>query len=543
VKRLFPVAGVFFLVMGLYWVFMTDEEAGDNPVKSGNREEDADAGRSPEEPPPALSLAEPDETTQKTDEEEPVARKPSLPRDAIPGERVLTFESEEAYLAGLKDLEAAGATILGRNRALYAVRVKGGLAEGRLSGGKEDYNFRVWTPQPVARENINPGALVPVGQNLRRTLGLVDGEIEFTRLGRGVRIAVLDTGIREHTALGEKPEVRRTFVEGRSGENATVYHGTAVAGLIRSNDAFAPGLAPGAELMDFQVLDGSGQGDSFSVANGIVAAVDAGADIVNLSLGSWGPSSVLESAVRYATEREVLLVAAVGNDGVEAVPYPAAYPDVLAVGSVDAGGATVPFSNQGSSVDLTAPGYQIHALGPENQFLMFNGTSASAPIVSSLAAWILAEDPGAPASVLREELTRLAFDQGDPGVDDVYGAGRVHGKTILERDNEDFRNLGVYSHLETSSGGQLLAELSVENRGNQMERGGNLRIERGGSASNYRIPPLRPEKTFSLQVPLSRGPLPDAGDLPLKAEIIPDGDEFDDVPEDDGLIIRLQPTE
>jgi thermitase len=90
-----------------------------------------------------------------------------------------------------------------------------------------------------------------------------------------------------------------------------------------------------------------------------VYAANHGAQVINLSLGGSNPSSTLENAVNYAISKGVIVVAAAGNNGTEGALYPAAYPDVIAVGSVDPNLQHSSFSNYGSQIDIWAPDAMI----------------------------------------------------------------------------------------------------------------------------------------------------------------------------------------
>ena len=129
----------------------------------------------------------------------------------------------------------------------------------------------------------------------------------------------------------------------------------------------AQGAAPGATILEYVVLDGVGRGDSFTLAKAIYAAVDQGAKVINMSLGSTGDSSVVRDAVAYALSKDVALVAATGNEAINRVAYPAAYDGVVAVGSVDGDPVNAQhlyFSNRGAAVDVVAPGFAVVANWP-----------------------------------------------------------------------------------------------------------------------------------------------------------------------------------
>ncbi|HXQ33348.1 MAG TPA: S8 family serine peptidase, partial [Anaerolineales bacterium] len=149
------------------------------------------------------------------------------------------------------------------------------------------------------------------------------------------------------------------------------------------------GVAPNAQIMPLRVLNASGVGSYSDVAAAIVYAADHGAQVINLSLGGSNPSSTLENAVNYAISKDVIVVAAAGNNGTEGALYPAAYSDVIAVGSVDPNLERSSFSNYGSQVDIWAPGRDILTTKRDGSYRLVSGTSFAAPYVAGASGLLL----------------------------------------------------------------------------------------------------------------------------------------------------------
>jgi len=228
-------------------------------------------------------------------------------------------------------------------------------------------------------------------------------------------------------------------------------HGTHVAGTVAQstdNGVGVAGVAPGAAILPVRVLDADGTGTSVGLASGIIWAVEQGADIVNLSLSSNAPSTVVEEACAYAEEAGVLVVAASGNDGFTSfVSYPAAYDTTFAVGATDLADEVAYYSNQGPELDLVAPGGDLTAdrngdLFPDGVlqesiysgqwgYFMMAGTSMAAPHVSGVAALLVANGITDPV-YLRTALTTSAVDLGTPGPDDAYGHGRLDPQAAFD---------------------------------------------------------------------------------------------------------------
>ncbi|MCJ7795778.1 MAG: S8 family serine peptidase, partial [Thermoleophilia bacterium] len=255
-------------------------------------------------------------------------------------------------------------------------------------------------------------------------------------------VAVLDTGVdASHADLAGQVLAGTSLLDSSDGRNDPNGHGTAMAGIIAANvhdHLGTAGVAQRVRILPVTVLDERGLGTDQDAAQGIAWAVDQGADVINVSLGGEWPSEAMKAAVQYARDKGVVVVAAVGNDGPGvAVRYPAAYPDVIAVGAVDRSGAHLELSNTGPEVDIVAPGASILAPDlpykgiPALDYRTFAGTSFSTAHVAGVAALLLSFAPGlAPAEVQRL-LEKGAVDVGPPGRDDQTGTGRIDAARSL----------------------------------------------------------------------------------------------------------------
>jgi len=236
--------------------------------------------------------------------------------------------------------------------------------------------------------------------------------------GSGVIVAVLDTGIdAAHPALSGRLLPGRDLVNDddvpqdgpEAGEAAGLVqgHGTHVSGIIAR-------IAPQSKLLPLRVLDVNGRGNTYVLAYAIEWAVDHGADVINLSLGSEFDSSVLGSAIAAAQARGVVIVAAAGNDDVETPQYPANFPGVLGVTAVDENDHKAPFANYGAAaVDLAAPGVGITSTVPlsgEIAYAAWSGTSMATPFVSGAAALVKEQQPDASVAAITEQLIAAGGD-------------------------------------------------------------------------------------------------------------------------------------
>jgi subtilisin family serine protease len=254
--------------------------------------------------------------------------------------------------------------------------------------------------------------------------------------GDGVVVAVVDTGVDlAHPDLAGRLVPGIDLVEPGREPTDDNGHGTHVAGVVAAsagNGAGISGAAPGAMIMPVRVLDAEGAGDPATIAEGIRWAVDNGARVVNLSLGGTGLSARLlkggqiNAAIRYAYGRGAVVVAAAGNDGAVLRSYRFGVP-VVVVNAVDAAGNVAEFSNVGDARAVSAAGVDIVSTTPTSPSTLFgadtsgygrlSGTSMAAPLVSALAALLLAQ--GRTADAVVEAVAATAVNaSGDPALGD-----------------------------------------------------------------------------------------------------------------------------
>ncbi len=212
-------------------------------------------------------------------------------------------------------------------------------------------------------------------------------------MGQGVTVAVLDTGISPHTDLDGNVVVPYSDTVGSDGIDRQG-HGTHVAGIIGAikNGSGIVGVAPACKLIGVKVLGDNGHGGYASIEAGIQAAMDAGAHIINMSLGaSVEPPVSLHQKIIEAANRGIIIVAAAGNDS-GAVNYPAKYPEIIAVGAIDERGNLADFSSHGPEISVVAPGVNIYSTYLNNQFAVLRGTSQASPFIAGICALLLSED-------------------------------------------------------------------------------------------------------------------------------------------------------
>ncbi|MCL6561168.1 MAG: S8 family serine peptidase, partial [Firmicutes bacterium] len=198
------------------------------------------------------------------------------------------------------------------------------------------------------------------------------------------------------------------------------------------NNIGVAGVAGNCRVMPVKVLNNTGEGTDFDVASGIQWAADNGARIINMSLGGPDYSQALSDAVNYAYGKNVLAVAAAGNDNQPNILYPAALPHVMAVGATDNQDARAGFSNYGDTLDLVAPGVNIFSTLWNDTYVYASGTSMATPHVAGVAALVLSLRPEYTADQVESILKTGCVDLGNPGWDPYYGCGRVDALASLE---------------------------------------------------------------------------------------------------------------
>jgi len=209
-------------------------------------------------------------------------------------------------------------------------------------------------------------------------------------------------------------------------------HGTMMAGILgaRSNNGLGvTGTAWGVTLLPVKVLDSTGAGTASDVAQGIVYAAKSGAQIINLSMARPSPSRALEEAVKEAHNVfGAILVGASGNEGLEGVGYPAAYPGVIAVSAFDRSdpNSRAPFSNWGPEVSVAAPGVDVFSSHLNGGYATGEGTSFATAFVSGLVALLLSQDSSRSDDDIRALLRISSDDLPDGGTPNWDGWGRLN---------------------------------------------------------------------------------------------------------------------
>ncbi|NLY43187.1 MAG: S8 family serine peptidase [Clostridiaceae bacterium] len=301
-------------------------------------------------------------------------------------------------------------------------------------------------------------------------------------------VAVIDTGL-----YYEHPDIDRSrtlpgynYLTDSTDTYDSTGHGTKVAGIILANTNNGQGLSAltwNVRVKPLHCFDENGNANQSNISRAIYDAVDLyGAKVINISAGSQGYTRTLLNAVEYAISKNVIIVAAAGNDGIEKANFPASFDNVIGVGSVDRNKKVSNFS-QRRGVFVTAPGEKVLLLGSSsgNKYVTDSGTSFSAPHVSAIVALMASIKPDLTVEECRQILAATSEDLGVPGPDPEYGYGLVDARKALDYLNQssgdivtlplDITNINILSNNPILR--QVTFTVTIRNESSQ-EQEGNL---------------------------------------------------------------------
>ena len=252
-----------------------------------------------------------------------------------------------------------------------------------------------------------------------------------------IKVAILDSGIDISDNLDVKERV--TLIPGYEQVpelyEDTTGHGTSIAGIISSKgiDTDVEGINENVEIYSAKILDETNTAPVSRVVKGIYWAMEQDVDIISISFGTPTHSVALQQAVKEAAAQGILIVSAAGNNGKEnGIEYPAAYPEVMAVGSVDSSCRHSESSAMGAQLEICAPGEQIKSIGSFEGEIIVSGTSMSVPHVVGAASLLWQKDKTKSADFIRQLLNASARELGDTN---MYGNGLLDVSYALEMYN------------------------------------------------------------------------------------------------------------
>ena len=272
--------------------------------------------------------------------------------------------------------------------------------------------------------------------------------------GKGVKVAVIDTGVdASHPDLnGDKVVAWVDFVNGRTTPYDDHGHGTHVSGTIagtgNASGGQYRGVAPNASLMEAKVLSGDGSGCDANIIKGIDWAVQNGAQVISMSLGSTEHDQAIDDAVTGAVNQGVVVVVAAGNSGPNSntIASPGDCPSAITVGASDRNDTIASFSSRGPSYygsmkpDVTDMGVGLVAAkatgtNPKKgtkYYVAMSGTSMATPMTSGVVALLLQANGSMTPSQVKAVLEKTAKPLGGSVPNYNYGYGRVDAKAALD---------------------------------------------------------------------------------------------------------------
>ena len=294
-------------------------------------------------------------------------------------------------------------------------------------------------------------------------------------------IAILDTGVNEHSELQGRLLDGYDYVYQDDNPSDIQGHGTACAGIAAAKGNNNSGIAGGCwdcSVMPVKVLGDDGYGEDTIIAAAIQETAAAGVHIISMSLGGGGYNSYLDNAVSYAVDAGTVVFAASGNDNSGTISYPAQYDDCIAVGAMSpcnerknmgsCDGENYWGSNYGADLDFVTPGVRIHTITSSGGYTStFNGTSSACPHAAGIAGLILSIAPNMSPEQVRAIMQMNADDIGSLGFDNETGYGRVNAyESVLNLLNapEIFIDVEGFN-VELSSGSNTIEEFVIVNIG------------------------------------------------------------------------------
>lgn len=302
----------------------------------------------------------------------------------------------------------------------------------------------------VSRNKINrtPTRIVPSDQTPWGIETIYnDSSITRTSGGAGVKVAILDTGaLTTHPDLKQRviqckdfTNLRFPVVDGKCDDKNG--HGTHIAGIVAADGGADGkgiyGVAPAAGLMIYKVCGSNGLCYSDDIAAAIRLAADQGANVINMSFGADSPIDLINDALNYAISKNVLPIAAAGNDGPfdNSIDYPAAYATVIGVGAVNQlkqvtswssrgnNTSTTPYVVERGDIEFATPGENIESTYNNGGYAILSGTSMASPFAAGLAAKFWQSTAVNPTQATRDFLHSLAIDLLPTGDDNASGFG------------------------------------------------------------------------------------------------------------------------
>jgi serine protease len=372
--------------------------------------------------------------------------------EVIPGEVVVKYhegedEPESAHNQGLAVVEELGMPGKG---AAELLSTGGRPVEQVVAELKADPSVALAEPN-YRVQVVDEGSVAAVGVNDPKSGDQYSLDKMRVRdawhlaTGGSNVIAVLDTGVQyNHPDLAGRLLPGYDFVSNDSDASDDNGHGTWVSGIIaaNTNDGYGmSGISWSDKILPVKIMNGEGNGSTADLLAAITWSADQGADVINMSVGGFPYSQVMQDAVNYAFSKGAILVGAAGNNRREENFYPASFDNVISVSATQVEDEFSNWSSWGPKVDVSAPGssvlttncyactYADHDSWGSHTFI--SGTSFATPNVAGVLALMRARFPTSSAQQIVNQLFATVDDLGYPGWDNRYGRGRVNAYRAL----------------------------------------------------------------------------------------------------------------
>eukprot|EP00555_Chaetoceros_dichaeta_P001679 CAMPEP_0198277560 /NCGR_PEP_ID=MMETSP1447-20131203/65913_1 /TAXON_ID=420782 /ORGANISM="Chaetoceros dichaeta, Strain CCMP1751" /LENGTH=475 /DNA_ID=CAMNT_0043972589 /DNA_START=267 /DNA_END=1694 /DNA_ORIENTATION=- len=269
---------------------------------------------------------------------------------------------------------------------------------------------------------------------------------KFGVRGEGIRVCVMDSGL-----FSEHSDLTASRISGYNGLEAVTPwnedgdgHGTHVTGIIAAadNNQGVVGVAPDVEIYVVRVFDNDGRFFGSDIAAAAEICFDAGARIINMSLGGGRALASENNAFNFLANEGIISIAAAGNNGNTGFSYPASYPAVISVAAVDSNRNLASFSQRNSEVDVAAPGVAIGSLSTNNGYRSLSGTSQACPHVAGVVALMMSFNQTIPRDSILTALEDTAnHPETETGRTDGFGHGIVDAFAAVSSLSTEFGQL------------------------------------------------------------------------------------------------------
>ena len=333
------------------------------------------------------------------------------------GEYILQFGTEEETKAAYEQMQSVYGDACVLNMVIHADQVL-------LSGAGSSQGSYSWGADYMEMTRLKASPFLSTFKDCKVTVAVVDTGIDSSNeLFKGRTISGKSRNVLENSAYIYDD----TVVDG-----VWVGHGTHVAGIV------ADSTPDNVELMILKVFNSQGASSISALAHATYWAVESGADVINMSLGTEQDIArsalAMDPYIQYATVNNVAVCTAAGNENQDARKvYPANNADTITVSAIRQDGSFASdYSNYGTLVDFCAPGSEIVSAAPRGMWQSLSGTSMASPHMAAAVAYVKMVMPNATVGQVRQVLRNYAVDLGAPGKDSYYGYGAVRLKSLFE---------------------------------------------------------------------------------------------------------------